>query len=254
MEMKDFLLSTRYCDCDSNLIKSKTKELINGICDDDEKAVKLFNFVRDNFLYTFGPWNIKASETLQMRKGMCTNKSNLLIALLRAVGIPAGYGILRVNAKEYFGFITLPLFKKFISSNSVHIYCYVYLKNKWIKCDPSTDKQFANNIGYFNPPSKLVEWNGNNDAIANIDTRHIIGNEGPIANIDSQLEKKTRNLNERRFKLANYYMKYLRENKINFVDSIKLEKDFGSWLKKESSIHFFFFKVLKLIAFFKNNQ
>ena len=102
-DLKDFLIKTEYCDFENEKIKKLAEELIKGCVSEKEKAVALFYWVRDNILYRVGLWNRKASETLAEGKGVCTSKANLLVALLRAVGIPAGYGVMRVKGREYFG-------------------------------------------------------------------------------------------------------------------------------------------------------
>ncbi|MDQ3357003.1 MAG: transglutaminase-like domain-containing protein [Actinomycetota bacterium] len=65
--------------------------------------MRLYRFVRDEIPYAFGPWGVRASQTLAQGTGTCTNKANLLVALLRAAGIGAAYGVLRVDTQHYFG-------------------------------------------------------------------------------------------------------------------------------------------------------
>jgi len=51
----------------------------------------IFEFVRQ-IPYRIGFWQVKASRTLELGFGMCTTKSNLQVALLRASGIEAEFG------------------------------------------------------------------------------------------------------------------------------------------------------------------
>jgi transglutaminase-like putative cysteine protease len=100
------LAGGRYCDRDHPSIRATAARLRDETLSAREQAVRLFRFVRDEVRYFFGPWGVCASETLATREGTCSNKNNLFVALLRCVGIPAAYGVLRVNAREYFGNIT----------------------------------------------------------------------------------------------------------------------------------------------------
>jgi len=125
---KEFLEASYYCDAFEPSVQSMAFSIVGEIQGDKAKAVKLFYWVRDNILYSVGNWNKKASETLRHRLGTCTNNANLLVAFLRAVGIPAGYRVLRVKGQEYFGPITPPSLRHRIGVNTIHAHAYVFLK------------------------------------------------------------------------------------------------------------------------------
>ena len=88
--LESFLQETEYCDCNHPVIKKLTEDFRSRYSNQRDLAVALFHFVRDDILYRVGLWNKKASETLDEKTGVCTNNANLLVALLRSVGIPAG--------------------------------------------------------------------------------------------------------------------------------------------------------------------
>ena len=77
------------CDHDHPGIRHFAGFLRRG--DDWETACSIFEFVRQ-LPYRIGFWHVKASGTLELGFGMCTTKSNLQVALLRANGIEAEYG------------------------------------------------------------------------------------------------------------------------------------------------------------------
>ncbi len=245
--LNEFLQETRYCDCSEPIIKSLAHELTKHCSSDTEKAVVLFEYVRDNILYGFGEWGKKASTILAERKGMCTNSANLLIALLRAIGIPSGYGIMRVDTREYFGPIMLPMFKDLVSEQSVHIYTYVYLGGRWVKCDPSVDKVFSEKTSYFSPTTELLMWNGLNDRVDNIDTEYIYSDSGPFSNIDDKLDKKPRSSTKNAIKIGNLYLDFLRENTVKIDNTEQLQPMFLSWLKNRYPISYMSF--LPIIKF-----
>lgn len=201
--MKEYLQVTKYCDFDSPVIRTKSQEITKPLNTDKGKSVALFNWVRDNIMYKFDYWNVKASETLEKGTGMCTNKSNLLIALLRCCQIPAGYGILKVNAKEYFGPIIIPMFKPKVSEESTHIYTNVFLNNKWVKCDPSTDIQLSQKTAYFNYTTELVVWDGEEDKLDPIKPEYLLREIGPFHDVDHELEKTIKEFTSDRMKMFN---------------------------------------------------
>ena len=242
-ELGNFLKETTYCNCNNPIIKDFAIKLCYKYSNEKDKAVMLFNYVRDNIPYKFDYWNLKASDTLKKGYGMCTNKNNLLIALLRSVNIPTGYGILRVKARDYFGEIMLDFFKNKIAEESIHIYTQVYINNKWIKCDPSTDKYLSEKTAYFNYSTELVLWDGYHDAMDKILPQHIISDTGPFYNIDDRLQKKPKNMNFIKMAAANMYLDFLRLQNSKFSDYKDREKKFLSWLLRRNPLFYLYFKL-----------
>jgi CRP-like cAMP-binding protein len=62
-----------------------------------ETAASVFSFVRQ-LPYRIGFWKVRASRTLDLGFGMCTTKSNLQVALLRASGVEAEFGEVSCDA------------------------------------------------------------------------------------------------------------------------------------------------------------
>ena len=54
-------------------------------------------WVAERVAYSFKDRGDKATDTLSKRRGMCTNKATLQVALMRALGIPAGYCIVHIH-------------------------------------------------------------------------------------------------------------------------------------------------------------
>ena len=245
--LEDFLIETVYCDFRDDIIQKIATDFKNkNFASQNDLAVALFHYVRDAILYRLGLWQRKASETFREGSGTCTNKANLLVALLRACSIPAGYGVMKVKGKEYFGPIILPIFKDYVGEKSVHVYAFVFLNNKWIKCDPSDDIDLSMNTSDLNPQSKLVIWNGKEDALLNLDREHILEDLGPLSNIDDVISKKPKNSKSIFLKLANLYVSFLRQNKQRAQNKSDLEIIFKGWLLKNN--HFFCY----LLLFFGN--
>ncbi len=86
---------TDVIDSTSPIIKELAERLTAGLQGDGPRAAALFRWVRDEIRYDFTPvmdsravW--LASATVTRGKGFCQQKAVLLVALARAVGIPAG--------------------------------------------------------------------------------------------------------------------------------------------------------------------
>src|SRR5215510_2504072 len=103
IERAEWLGATEYCDHEHPRILAVAGVLTRGTRDSREAARALFYWVRDNVRYAVGLQPQRASETVQLRQGACSNKANALVALLRASGIPACFHVMRVDTLGYFG-------------------------------------------------------------------------------------------------------------------------------------------------------
>ena len=234
-----FLAETRYCDVNNPLIKKAATEITKHSSTSENKMADLFNYVRDNILFRFGYWGKKASQILREQAGMCTNSANLLIALARASNIPAGYGIARVNSREFFRGIILPSLLRDVSDRSVHIYPYIYLNHQWIQCDPSIDTPLAQQAQHLSPIMKALDWDPQNPQLIETAPGSVLKNEGPLANIDSRLDKKAKHARGIPLKVANLYLLFLREKGRQIKNYSELEPQFLKWLKKKNPLYFF---------------
>jgi ADP-ribose pyrophosphatase YjhB (NUDIX family) len=247
LEHFEYLLPTRFCDSTNSEIKNIARDSVFRYKQEKEIAINLFHFVRDYITYRLGDWQKTSSQTLRRGSGTCTNKANLLVALLRASGIPAGYGILTVSAAEYFGPIVIKQLKRNVSLRSKHIYCYVYLNGNWIKCDPSDDIELSLSTQDFNEPSSVVNFDGENHAMLQISDKHIIEDKGPYANIDSIIEKKQRRIMKLPVSIGNHYIRFLRSDGLQLQNLNEMENKFLSWMKNKKLIHYLISKMYFII-------
>jgi hypothetical protein len=199
---------------------------------DTEKAVAIFYWVRDTILYRVGLWNMKASETLAEKKGTCTNAANLFVALLRCHNIPAGYGVMKVFGKKYFGPVMLPMMSRYIAEKSTHIYACVYLEGNWFKVDPSDDYEFCKNTGYFNPTGTLLDWDGSHHAEITFNSDDIINDIYPVAQACSWISRSPKNGKGIKMSIANTYIKFLRSNTVKISKHSQLQPLFIKYLFK----------------------
>jgi hypothetical protein len=214
-----FLAVTAFCDHDHPEIVRRARILTKGIEDPVEQARAIFCWVRDDVAYRIGFWNRSASETLCEREGTCTNKANLLVALLRACGIPAAFGVLDVKGQEYFGPGLVPFYSSRVRKVSRHFYAAVHL-DRWIKLDPSDDRAIVEAVSTMQRKKagsteqelayKLVEWDGRSDAQIDLDPDHVLADHFPFADIDGHLRRESVTARMFVFELANEGMRALR--------------------------------------------
>ena len=118
---------TKNCQVTNSQIKSLAKSITNGKNSTYDKAVAIFNWVRDNLGYSFY-YNTRygAAGTLAKMTGNCCDTAHLLIALERAAGIPARYvhGYCRFSSGKWYG----------------HVWAQVYVKGKWYNADATSSK------------------------------------------------------------------------------------------------------------------
>ena len=88
-------------------------------------------------------WDLKASQTLEKGWGMCSGKTNLLVAMLRSVGIPARYRVYQLKAN-------MAVWQKAgremgrqgiaeeLGEVRDHVDCQAWL-GKWVDFDPGRD-------------------------------------------------------------------------------------------------------------------
>ena len=128
MDLSIFLAESEYVDFSSPIISNKADELFCNINNDVEKAKIAYEYVRDEISHSFDVnaaiITAKASDVLLHKTGICHAKANLLAALLRTQGIPAGF---------CFQHITL------VDDDSlgycVHCYNALFVDKQWIKVD-----------------------------------------------------------------------------------------------------------------------
>ena len=161
-ETENFLKCTEIIDCDSNSIKGKALEVTKGLKTDKEKAVALFYFVRDKIKHNayvplYDANRYKASSTLKEGNGMCQNKAILLVALARAVGIPARLGFVDVEDNQL-----SDSFKQMIGGVNTmpfHGFAELYIDGRWVHASPAYDLATCRKKGFI-----PVEFDGVNDA------------------------------------------------------------------------------------------
>jgi transglutaminase-like putative cysteine protease len=162
LSMEKYLKCTEFIDCDRDSVRQKAQALTRGMETDIEKAVALYYFVRDEIKHNpYAPSQLvedyKASSALERGNGYCQHKAALLVALARAVGIPARLGL--VDVRDH---LLSEKFRRMIGGDNLliqHGYAELYLGGRWVHASPAYDLETCRKAGFI-----PVEFDGVNDA------------------------------------------------------------------------------------------
>lgn len=178
-DMEKYLRCTETIDCDSNSVRDKATELTEGLRSDREKAVALYYFVRDEIRHNaYAPLydldGYRASAVLEAGNGICQQKSVLLAALARAVGIPARLGYVDVHDRQL-----SESFKQMIGGVDVfpfHGYTELFIDGRWVHASPAYDLGTCRRKGFI-----PVDFDGIRDAK---DSQYTESGEPHIEHVD----------------------------------------------------------------------
>ena len=123
--LQQYLKATTNCQVNNTSIKSLVASITSGKSSTYDKAVAIFNWVRDKIGYSFY-YNTKygAVGTLNAKTGNCVDTAHLLIALERAAGIPARYEHVKAQftSGTWYG----------------HVIAQVWVGGKWYNADATS--------------------------------------------------------------------------------------------------------------------
>ena len=135
----DYLSPTYFFDFESEEIQNIVSEFKDASLSQKEIAIGLYTKVRDHWRYdpynlSFNKEKYRASEIAKRSKGHCVDKSIILIACLRAMGIPA-----RIHLAKVKNHIAVDrLIEKFGSNElTPHGMVDAFIANKWLKLSPT---------------------------------------------------------------------------------------------------------------------
>jgi len=140
-------------DYDHPLVQSTASQITSLKMDQMEKLEAFFIFVRDNIKFGFPPkWDkVKASETLQYRKGYCNTKATLLLALCKVADIPARIHTSLIDIEIMRG--VFPSFAfPFLPSAGGHSWIEIYIEGEWKPMD-----SYINDKPYYEGALKRLQ-------------------------------------------------------------------------------------------------
>ena len=157
-----FLEPGYYIDSSAPAVISLAQNTVLGLTTQKEKAIALFDLVRDTFKYD--PYTISldkkdymATTILERRRNWCVPKAILLTALARAAGIPAAVGFADVqnhlNTEKLRNLMGSDLF-------IYHGYAAFWLEGRWVKATPAFNMEMCDRFGVH-----PLLFDGENDAL-----------------------------------------------------------------------------------------
>ncbi len=167
-DIRKYLVATQLCDGDHPELWRTADEICGSENIPGEKAKRIFYFVRDEIRFGLAFSRTKASQTLKRGYGDCSSKSNLHVALLRVVGIPARLRWVKVKSSALYGIIMDQLYKRMPPTAS-HFWPECFLRDKWVSCEAFLDKTLYEGMlrkGLINEDQvPTIDWDGENDLI-----------------------------------------------------------------------------------------
>lgn len=160
-EMAPYLRPTAIIDSDSEHLLETAARVIEGARDQRDAVKRIFHYVRDDILYGRIPLETKASDVIRKKRGNCTNKSVLLVAMARASGIPARmhyFNITGETIKPLMHPILWPILPDVIPLNAR---ADVFLNDRWITLETELDPELYRGLrakGLIEPTE--LEWDG----------------------------------------------------------------------------------------------
>lgn len=160
--MEPYLKPTSMIDSDHPAIQELAFRLGENVVSPEEKAVKIYYWVRDEIIYDpyspfHRPEDYRASEILRRGRGFCIPKASLFCALARAQRIPCRLAFADVRnhlaTKRFLERLGTDLFV-------YHGYVELYLSNGWVKASPTFHRELCERFGV--PP---LEFDGIHDAV-----------------------------------------------------------------------------------------
>lgn len=133
---EEYLEETEYVDYSNEAIRKLAAALKAGSKDETELIQKTYHYVRDVVKHSWDVQDprvtVSASDVLREGVGICWAKANLLAALLRANGIPAGFSYQRLTLGDTpdTGYCIHALNTVFAAS-----------RDKWIRLDARGNKE-----------------------------------------------------------------------------------------------------------------
>ncbi len=191
-----------YIESNAPAVVTLANSTVAGLTTQKEKAVALFDLVRDTIRYDPYAMSLKTSDymataILQRPSNWCVPKAILLTALARAVRIPTAVGFADVrnhlNTEKLRGLMGSDLFV-------YHGYAAFWLAGRWVKATPAFNREMCDRFGV-----RPLIFDGVNDALFheyNVnDDRHMeyvhdrgLFVDAPVEEIIAEMERRYPNL------------------------------------------------------------
>lgn len=165
-DLEFFLQPAPGIQCEHPEVLALARSIARGSHNDVEAARRLFEYVRDTVRYSVQVPMARLEEylalnTLARGKGYCVQKSALLCALARALGIPSRLGFADIKNQRLHGRLS-----SMLPQQIIYHHCFVewFVGGRWLKATPSFDRALTEHHHW-----RLVEFDGSGDALLPVD-------------------------------------------------------------------------------------
>lgn len=150
--MNPYLKESRILDYNSSIIKNLISTKKWKMLEDTLKVKEIYNFVRNEIKFGYNiSDDISASQVLEEGIGQCNTKANLLMALLRGVGIENRIHGFTIHKELQKGAIT-GIWYRLSPKNILHSWVEVNLNNQWYYLEGVIlDDAYLSNLQNLNP-------------------------------------------------------------------------------------------------------
>jgi transglutaminase-like putative cysteine protease len=184
-DVSEYLITTPMCDHDHPLVQATAHRVVAGVQTNREMAIRVFDFVRDTIRFSMAFSKSKASQILKLGYGECITKTNVQVALLRAVGIPARMRWVMVQTKVLNGLVA-GVALRFMTPEASHFWTECYLEDHWISCEALLDKPLYKGMlkkGLITRDQvPTIDWDGGKDLV--VLKPWITNDRGSVASAD----------------------------------------------------------------------
>jgi hypothetical protein len=167
-ELNQFLITTPMCNYDHPLVQAYVHRVVTNRQSERDKATQIFGFVRDTIRFSMAFSKSKASQILKHGYGDCATKTNVQVAMLRAVGIPTRMRWVMAQKKVLHGLIADFALRSMPSEVS-HFWTECYLDGHWVSCETLLDKPLYEGMLKQGLITKdqipTIDWDGEHDLI-----------------------------------------------------------------------------------------
>lgn len=156
------IVSEKLSDYKHPSIQQKAQQITANQVSMMNKLDQIFLFVRDEILFGFPPkWDaVKASEMLVYKRGYCNTKATLMVALCKAVDIPARIHTGLANVKIMEGIFPAFVYL-FLPAAGGHSWVEVKLEDDWQPVD-----SYINDKAFYTQALKKLEKSGKTTAFS----------------------------------------------------------------------------------------
>ena len=167
-DVSQYLIATPMCDFNHPLVQECLHKVVAGGQSEREMATRIFRFVRDTIRFSMAFSKSKASQILKLGYGECITKTNVQVALLRAVGIPARMRWVMAQTKVLNGLVAGVVLRS-MPPEASHFWTECYLAGQWISCEALLDKPLYEGMLKQGLITKdqitTIDWDGEKDLV-----------------------------------------------------------------------------------------